>query len=172
MWCLFNKYKAELKLIWSIRYFNSGDIITAIDLSKESLKIFSEYFEAFMLLGNIYESIKDYSKALRYYKSAIRLDNSNVMAYVSANNVLLELKKYNSALILSDEGLNHYKDDFNLLCSKAYIFEKMEEYDKELECADYILKLGKNIEEALFIKATVYDLQKKNMIVLLNAMKI
>lgn len=161
MWSIFKKYNAELKLIWSIRYFNSGDVITAVKLSKESLRIFPEYFDALMFLGDIYGSIKDYHNALKYYKLAIGLDNSDVVAYVSAINCLSELDMDNEALSLSKKGLTLYKDNFNLLLCRVYIFEKIEEYDKELECADYILNLGKNKEEALFIKATVYDLQKK-----------
>lgn len=170
MYTLFKTYKAELKLIQSIRHFNSGDVRKSIKLSKESLKISSGNVDALMLLGNIYGSINDYSNAYKYFKLACDLDNPNIMTYISASDCLLNLDKNQEALMLIDEALKYYKNDINLLFSKANILETMEEYDKELACADYILNLGKYEIEALFIKAHVYDL-KKMYDFLLNVMR-
>lgn len=105
---------------------------------------------------------KDFSKAIKYLKKAIKFAPKNIKNYVYAGEIYLHIKKdYQNSIKYFDKALeiNQELDTLFLLKGKAHLAKN--EYDKATNALDNAIRLNPSIVEAYYRKGTVFEEQAK-----------
>ena len=135
-----------------------------------SIKLNSNFPEAYNNLGIALAEKEKYSKALVNYNKAIKLKDDYIDAHINRGISLNKLEKFNDAI-----------NDFNFviktqpLNSKAHnnlgnVFKKLKKYDEAINSYDKAININQNYLEAISNKADILNLQKKykNALIELN----
>lgn len=81
--------------------------------------------------GNTFYNMKDYSKALIYYKKAIAMGDNEACSYYNCGVCFIKLKDFDNAIIMIKNALSLQKESkyfFNL----AYCYAMKEDTNKAL----------------------------------------
>lgn len=87
------EWKDDAKIAEGTLYFQKGDVAASEKAFLEAKKADPKNSDAYINLGGIAKLKKDYKKAEAYYKTAVKLDSSNVMAYGQLSVIYGEMKK-------------------------------------------------------------------------------
>lgn len=142
----------------------------AINNFDTSIKLNSNFPEAYNNLGIALAEKEKYLKALVNYNKAIKLKDDYIDAHINRGISLNKLEKFNDAI-----------NDFNFviktqpLNSKAHnnlgnVFKKLKNYDEAINSYDKAININENYLEAISNKADILNLQKKykNSLIELN----
>ena len=112
-------------------------------------------------LGLCYLMLKDYNKALYYFKMLIKLGYRSSTLYINTGWCLHKLKKDRDATVIYENILTDYPKDKILLCnyalSLAYIFE----FKKALTILNKLTQTKEKVFAHLYISATLSLAGKK-----------
>ena len=110
----FYKKEAILKFNEAVKKWESTETSNAIKLWKESLEIDPNLWISYLGLGQAYDSIKEYKKALDSYKSFLKLAPSNIPDRKSVN----EAVNYLSYILRNGEEVLKGDDYLSLVKTK------------------------------------------------------
>ncbi|EFI41303.1 tetratricopeptide repeat protein [Peptoniphilus sp. oral taxon 386 str. F0131] len=92
-----------------------------------SLKINPNYFRALYNMGVVYKALGDNNVALEYYFKA-KNEEKNPYIYLNISAIYIELKDFNRAIEILNEGIEYNPESVNLFynraCSKARLGDK------------------------------------------------
>lgn len=75
-----------------------GDTYTAIDYFEQYMAKKPEDYKSAFILGKLYQAARDYENALKWYKTAIKIDGEKIpKAYYYAGEMLMTQQKYETA---------------------------------------------------------------------------
>ena len=126
-------------------YLNRGDLYLELKDFNNSLKDYNKAIElksnsdlAYIKRGELYRYyIKDIENSLEDYNKAIEFDPNEAYYYNERGKLFEEdLNKYEKAILDYDKAIELEPMKTNWLFSRAFLYEKMEQYDKSL--SDYI----------------------------------
>jgi len=124
-------------------------IFNAINLSPDN------YYYLF-ICGLIYEELNQFERALFAYKSAIKINEKYLEAYVNSSIILRKLKKYDEALKYLEISLEINPKLSVIYVNRAQIYDELSKYDESLRDYDMALSLADQNPEIYVNKARVY----------------
>lgn len=86
-------WKDDAKITEGTLYFQKGNVDASEKAFLEAKKADPKNSDVYINLGGIAKLKKDYKKAEEYFKTAVKLDSSNVMAYGQLSMIYGEQKK-------------------------------------------------------------------------------
>ena len=142
----------------------------AINHFDTSIKLNSNFPEAYNNLGIAWAEKEKYSKALVNYNKAIKLKGDYIDAHINRGISLNKLEKFNDAIndfnfVIKTQPLNP-KAHNNL----GNVFKKLKNYDEAINSYNKAININQNYFEAISNKAYILNLQKKyeNSLIELN----
>ena len=142
----------------------------AINHFDTSIKLNSNFPEAYNNLGIALAEKEKYSKALVNYNKAIKLKGDYIDAHINRGISLNKLEKFNDAIndfnfVIKTQPLNP-KAHNNL----GNVFKKLKNYDEAINSYNKAININQNYFEAISNKAYILNLQKKyeNSLIELN----
>lgn len=87
------EWKDDAKIAEGALYFQKGDVAASEKAFLDAKKADPKNADVFINLGAIAKLKKDYKKAEEYYKTAVKLDSANIMAYGQLSLIYGEQKK-------------------------------------------------------------------------------
>jgi len=142
----------------------------AINHFDTSIKLNSNFPEAYNNLGIALAEKEKYSKALVNYNKAIKLKDDYIDAHINRGISLSKLEKFNDAVndfnfVIRTQPLNP-KAHNNL----GNVFKKLKNYDEAINSYNKAININQNYFEAISNKAYILNLQKKyeNSLIELN----
>jgi len=89
-----------------------GDTYTAIDYFEQYMARKPEDYKSAFILGQLYQAARDYENALKWYKTAIKLNGEKVpKAYYHAGEMLMTQKEYETAYKSFNKFRKLYRDE-------------------------------------------------------------
>ena len=133
----------------------------AINNFDTSIKLNSNFPEAYNNLGIALAEKEKYSEALINYNKAIKLKKDYIDAYINRGVSLNKLEKFKGAIsdfnfVIRAQPLNP-KAHNNL----GNVFKKLKDYDEAINSYDKAININQNYLEAISNKANILSLQKK-----------
>lgn len=133
-----------------------------IDLNKDE---FNE--DSLFYLIMIYISENDYLNAQKYIDEIIEYKNEGIYYYSALflkGQVIKVLYGQNSCkdyyentVGILRQGSLDYPDNLDLIIYRGIIYKELENYERALEMANYILAISDNIGEAYLLRAQIYE---------------
>lgn len=139
-----SQFNTKLALNEASSLQKSGLITHAIDIYINILKNNSTNFEANFEIGNCYEKIKNYNKALLHLKKAINLNDKCYKCHYSMAKIYDKLSKFEFSLFHLKKVIKIRPDFHDILFSIAQCYRKMADEENML---DYINKTLEKIPE-------------------------
>jgi len=128
----------------------------SLELYELAILLDSTRYEGFVNGAFASSKLNQSEKALGYFKKAYELkpDDPNVLNNYFA--VLLNNKKYEEALTISEEILKKNPDDLNALFNQAVILENLGREQETMALYDKIIKQDPNSKDVYFNRALLY----------------
>ena len=133
-----------------------------IDLNKDEFNEDSSFY-----LIMIYISENDYLNAQKYIDEIIEYKNEGIYYYSALflkGQVIKALYGQNSCkdyyentVGILRQGSLDYPDNLDLIIYRGIIYKELENYERALEMANYILAISDNIGEAYLLRAQIYE---------------
>ena len=140
----------------------AGDLDKARIELKNVLQIDPKDAQAYFLLGNVFESQKDYRKAFASYTKALELDKENLEFHAKIGRFYIMLAgELEKAIEKRDFILSKDPEHAGGLLLKAFILFREKNIDAAMKVSqDIFLRHPDKIENAMFL-ASLYELEKK-----------
>ncbi len=113
--------------------FQNSEYLNALDNYRKALKVNSYYKEAQIGMGKTYLKIKNYDKALSYFKMAESQAQSDVNIKVWIAKTQIERKNYSSAEAYLIKALSIKPKDYSALTTLGDLFFSKNDYTKAIE---------------------------------------
>ncbi len=143
----FSYYRNIIKI-----YRQMGEYDKALDCCEKLYKSNSNRYYVLLEKGNIYFDMKKYIAALRCYNDVLDYIPNNLNALIGKSEVLIKKENFDMARDVLSKCEPYDYLDWNKL---ALIYEKLNDFNKALECCDESLRINENYK-ALFLKAEIY----------------
>lgn len=88
-----------------VNCLQTGEVLEAIDCFHKALEISPSYIDALHYLAYIYDSAKQYTKAIEYYNKIISINSNNHIPWYSIGLTHIEQKKYKEAIPLLEKSV-------------------------------------------------------------------
>jgi tetratricopeptide (TPR) repeat protein len=142
----FSKFNASKAYNEGMSFTYQGDYNSAITKFRESLKVFSNYADAYFQMGLCYASMSNNYEAQKNYKEAIRLDPRNSYYIETLYEVLAGLREWDSMLSTARSALSSGKEENALdyfymglaYHSKQMMSEAISAYSRAIELDQYL----------------------------------
>ncbi|CAG8609650.1 17077_t:CDS:2 [Funneliformis caledonium] len=142
----------------------------AISKCQEYVNVYHKSYTMKCILAYAYRCLDNYDQALSNLKDAIKLKESNSLAYFIRGEILFRQGYYEYAIQMLEKSKNHNNksNNLNILLGNSYYskaenltYDKEDFYDKALK--SYILALQKDSKNYLCLKycAHIYKIQEK-----------
>jgi tetratricopeptide (TPR) repeat protein len=125
------------------------------NLLQKSIKIESNFFGTYHLLGIYYSDLKDYKNAEIYFNKSINLSKDNISAYINLFTIYHKQKKINKAIEIGNKliNLNNFNfDDFYTQLGMMYFLNG--DFENGWKYYEYI-KPKENLSDILNFKGEV-----------------
>jgi len=144
-----------------IAYIRKQDYDKSMEYLKKVVDLDSKHVKAIRTMGSIYSINHNYTKAIEFYETAIKLD-PKIDAYISIGSAYYKKQDYNKALEYYEKAIKHQpenKAEIYDLISGIYFHRK--DYDKAIEYLNKAISLNSdknlpyaynNIGEVYFFK--------------------
>ncbi len=146
----------------AVTYYNKRDIKTSCELLIKAVKECPNNIPALYLLGDIYQKLKEYDNALRYYKQVLRL-------YPRFNELRLKIakiyylkKEFFDAELMYKDALKHDPQNKKILWDMVLLAKDMGDSDKEEIYLNKLIALDNKDTRAIIELSSI--LEKKNEI--------
>lgn len=122
----------------------------------------ARFYLAFINIGE-----KDFEEALEYIEQIISQKNEGMYYYaalylkgsiIKATNGEISSKNYYKSVVgvFRDASLN-YPDKLDLILYRGFIYKELNNYEKALEMANYLLAISEEFAEAYLLKSKIYE---------------
>ncbi|MBX3042310.1 MAG: hypothetical protein KIT33_08775 [Candidatus Kapabacteria bacterium] len=142
-----NNLDIEVYLEKAAVYESMNDAVSAINTTKEALKIDSTNTNAIVTLGKYLYMRGEFDNALPWIDKVINSEkatrNSKLIAYNIKGSIYFFKKDYDEALKFYDEAEKINKKHKPLLINYALIYRTLGDYEKELAIIDRILEFDR-----------------------------
>ena len=128
-----------------------------------------EYYEQ---MANGYAEIKEYDKAVEFYKLALLHNPDSVSGYMGLADVYVTMKKHLLALICLQEAGRLQPDNVKMINKIGDLYLNAGLYTKAREVYQHALSLNHNDEEVQWALLYIYKLEKKYNDALIDLVKI
>ncbi|RXJ68884.1 hypothetical protein CRV08_05450 [Halarcobacter ebronensis] len=127
------KLTIEQSLEKAILFQKSGMINKAKVIYEDILNENETNFKACFELGDCYEKIKDYNKALFYFKKASKLNSKCYVCHLNMSKIYEKLSKFEFSLFHLDRVVSICPDFYEALFLIAQCYRKMKNESKMIE---------------------------------------
>ncbi len=153
-----NVYNAEAYFLKGVCYLDMKDSNRAISSFQTAVQTDTKYYDAFILLGNIYTAKKD-NIALQYFENAYKCDTSKMEGiyaqgmYYQSQNKYEEAKKVYKRIVLQNKQfpLSYYNTGWILL--------QQDSIEKAIRQFDIAIQVKPDYADAYFNKALCKEIQ-------------
>lgn len=138
-------------------YLNNKNELKAKEISVRISKMFPQQKYNLLRLAEIYSSENDNELALDVLENYISLDSNNPLVYFKKALILLDLKRYEDALISIQQVDESFENKADLYDVYGTIYKRLERYDESLESFDKAISLDEKKSKFYYHKADLYD---------------
>ncbi|MGC4039278.1 MAG: tetratricopeptide repeat protein [Flavobacterium sp.] len=111
---------------------------------KNALVIDANFYKAYTMLGDVYDTYGDYAKSVANYEKAISIRPNQEYAYIELGKVYYLRKEYQNALDVFNKILNKKPNITKALELRAECSQKLKNYDNAI--ADYAKLISLNYD--------------------------
>ena len=111
-------------------------------------------------LGNAYDDLKEYDKALKSYQKAIVLDETFALPWNGLGVVYNNLKEYDEAIKSFQKALSLDENYAHPYRNLALTYQKLENHSEAVKCFEKALALFKEQNDPYLISVTEINLQE------------
>lgn len=111
----------------------------AMRLCTKALEIEPDNVKALILMGTLFDHLKNREKELLYYDKALKIDPKNVVATSKKAMTLTQMKQFDKAKSILEDALREFPDEVRFLVPMAELLSQQGEVDKALACLDKAL---------------------------------
>jgi YaiO family outer membrane protein len=114
------------------------------------------YISSLLAAGSVYQQNNATDSALSIYESILTISPKDSLALQYTTNLLIGAKRYDSALVYVNQGIQYYPDNTTLLMKRATILENQRQYAAASLAADSLVKLNAspvNVDYADYLKS-------------------
>ena len=124
-----NKNNLQLLSLIGIANLQIEKNIVGIEYLKKVLELKPNDVSALINIGNGYKNLREHYEAIKYYNKAININHDNADAYSNKGAILLQIKKFEEAIInLNEKALEDYEKVLKLNPNFDYILGKVLHY--------------------------------------------
>ena len=146
-----NKVKKFNLLINYLEYLKKIKVISRLLANEKKLKFNIQISELYLRRGTAYYELKEYDKALKDFKTAIKYNSNCALAYYNLGTIYVSIKKdYNQALDFFKLAckLNKYLIEAHISIASIYRFRK--EYSIAIEILDRAITIDQSDANAFY----------------------
>lgn len=143
------KFEAEYMLGWA--YFLNNNIENSIEKLTDTANKYKRV-ETYLILGDIYEYLKNYDEAKSYYEKAIDIDNKNIEAYYKIAYIEYEVNNKENAINNLNKIIEIDNDNFDALYDKVCILSELGKTEDAIKIINEVLKTNNNDKRFIDLK--------------------
>ncbi len=139
----------------------------AIGHLQEAIRIHPTYENAFLQLGNAYNYLKQYDKAIEYYDHVLQLDPNDLNGINNKSVALRDAHRYDEALQLLDQLRSLGSPKTELDYKVAYVYEEAGKYysslgqqDRAISYFEKSIPLSTDKDKMTYFIGVAYSLKK------------
>ena len=134
-----NEKKSELK-----------KIAKNISHYKNKIKNKEDIYKNIIVIGNLYNNILSYKKALNYYEKALQINAVDSSVYYLKANIYLDTKEYEKAINNYVICINLNQENIEALCNMGIAYYFIGEFKKSIDCLDQVILKNNKVVEAYY----------------------
>jgi len=150
-----NKFEIKLNLATSL--YGNGDLLEATEAFHKLHEISPTNTTVLASCSACYKELGRYEIALEFLKLLIKLDETNVTAWLNMTYICSILKKNEDSLYFATQAISLNPKEPKLYNNLGSALQNYHRYDDALICYDTALKLDPTNINALTNTATVFD---------------
>ncbi len=125
--------------------------------SKQAIEIKPDMHEAYSNMGNAYNELKEYQKAINACQKAIEIKPDNHEAYNNMGNAYNELKEYQKAINAYQKAIEIKHDKHKAYNNMGIAYNKLKEYQKAINAYQKAIEIKPDNHEAYNNMGVAYD---------------
>src|SRR3989339_1589501 len=129
----------------------------AVEKLNQAVKINEKFFLAWSLMGDIYQSIKEYEKAVASYNKAAELNPWSFKDYFELGRTYQLMENFVMAVKAYGRALEINPDDYKANLYNAQSYYAMKDYQNAIEYAQKASQIDPNETESLILIGRIYD---------------
>ena len=139
---------------------NFKSAVDFIETKKGEEKKFCENYlsRLYYYQANEFFDLKNYEKALQYYKESIKLEPNYASVYNGMGIVYNILQKYEKALKNFDKAIKLKENYIESYYNRANTYNNLENYEKAMKDLNKSIDLEPDYEEAYYVRGKIYEL--------------
>jgi tetratricopeptide (TPR) repeat protein len=151
-----NDNDAEAYRYMSEYFLKKKNTDNAIECIFNAITLSPDNYYYLFICGLIYDELNQFDRALSAYKSAIKIKENYLEAYVNSSIILRKLKKYDEALKYIENSLKINSKLSIIYANRAQINDELSKYEESLRDFDIALSLEDQNPEIYVNKAKVF----------------
>ncbi len=128
--------------------FDSVDYVKSRELCDKALQQAPEYFDVLIFKARTYSWEKKYEEARQILQKVIEDSPSEKDAYLALLDVELWTNNFNEVIKLSDQALNYFAKNTEILIRKVKALHRLGENKEALKLVEQILEIESGDKEA------------------------
>ncbi len=142
---------------YGLTHMTKGNYETALEYFNRALKLIPNYYTLHINLGILYSATKNHKKAIKHYKSAIKLNTSSSEPEYHYAKYLAKQNKYNEAFTYLQKAIRKSPNDYNAKKLLKQISKNIIPTEKEIEILKRKIETNPSAELYLQLSLKYYE---------------